>query len=112
MQRRMMLPRGLVKPHERRQHERREYTGTLWLQCAGEATWIEVCGQDVSAGGFAFVSASKLDVGESLAVAVPELPHETLAATVRRVLRADVGWLVGVEFAEALPYAVAQSLIG
>jgi PilZ domain-containing protein len=112
MRRRMELPRGLVKPHERRQHQRREYIGTLWLQCAGEPTWFEVCGQDVSAGGFAFVSAVKLSVGERLAVSVPEVPYETLAATVRRIVSSDIGWLVGVEFDESLPYAVEQSLVG
>jgi len=112
MRRRMNLPRNLLRTDERRQHQRREYVGALWLQCAGESTWFEVHGQDVSAGGFAFVSAYKMDVGEHIAVSLPELPAETLSATVRRAVRIDGGWLVGVEFDETLSFALERSLVG
>lgn len=111
MRRRPELPRGLL-PGDRRQHERRPYGNTLWLQCAGETTWFEVHGRDVSAGGFAFVSAVSMSVGETVLVSLPEMSSEMLGATVRRASRIAEGWLVGIEFDVPLDHAVERALIG
>ena len=111
MRRRLDLPRGLAR-HDRRQHERRPYGSALWLQCAGEATWFEVHGQDVSAGGFAFVSAVRMVVSETVLVSLAESQSEMLAATVRRAVRIAEGWMVGIEFDVPLSFAVERALTG
>lgn len=107
-----MFARAL-QPEERRTHARSEYRGVLHLQSAGESTWFAVYGIDVSAGGFAFVSDWEMRRGERLAVVVPEFDAVTVAAVVRHVKRDEGGgWLVGIEFDEALPPQLERCLGG
>jgi len=95
---------------DRRVHTRTPYNGTLHLQCAGDATWFAVQAIDVSAGGFAFVSAIEMQRGERLAVAVPDLEAYTVQAVVRHVKPEHGAFLVGIEFDEPLPAQLERCL--
>ena len=98
--------------NNRRIHERSDYAGVLHLQCAGDATWFDVHGLDVSAGGFAFACAYEMRRGERLSVAVPEFEAFTIAAVVRHVKPMYGGFLVGIEFDEVLPPQLERCLCG
>ena len=107
-----MMIRAASPPDNRRAHARSDYAGVLHLQCAGDSTWFDVHGIDVSAGGFAFASDVELKRGERLFVSVPELETITSGATVRHITPAYGGFLVGVQFDEALPPALERVLCG
>ena len=94
----------------RRVHARAPYSGTLHLQCAGEGTWFDVQALDVSAGGFAFATASELRRGERLAVAVPDLEAYLVSAVVRHSKPGRVGFVVGIELEEPLPAQLERCL--
>ncbi|MCA1664662.1 MAG: PilZ domain-containing protein [Myxococcales bacterium] len=103
-------PTRSANPADRRAHARAPYTGTLQLQCAGEGTWFDVQALDVSAGGFSFASASELQRGERLTVAVPALEAYTVSAVVRHVKPSSIGFIVGIEFDEPLPPELERCL--
>jgi hypothetical protein len=107
-----MMVRASLAPSERRIHERSEFSGTLSLQCAGENTWFTVCGRDVSAGGFSFFSDWEMQRGEAVIVCAPDLDHATFPAVVRHVKREKHGWIVGVEFDDAMPEPIERCLRG
>lgn len=94
----------------RRVHARLPYSGTLHLQFAGDGTWFDVQAQDVSAGGFGFVTQSELRRGERLAVAVPDLEAHIVNAIVRYSKAGRVGFVVGVELEEPLPPPLGRCL--
>ena len=101
-----------VQPHERRHHSRNAYHGVLQLQSLDSGTWFAVCGVDMSAAGFAFVSDFNLRRGERLNISVPELPSLTVAAVVRHVTARPGCYFVGIQFDEPLPLDLERCLAG
>ena len=106
-----MRAQAHASPAERRVHVRKSYEGMLYLQYAGATTWFAVHAQDVSAGGFAFFSEDDMRRGEAVSVAVADVPGVTVSATVRHVKASGYGFLVGVEFDEPMPGALAAVLL-
>jgi hypothetical protein len=107
-----MTVRASLAAAERRVHQRNDYSGTLFVQCAGEQTWFAVHGRDVSAGGFSFFCEWEMRRGEIVTVSAPDIDHATFVAVVRHVKPGRHGFLVGVQFDDVLPEPIERCLLG
>jgi hypothetical protein len=87
-------------PDERRKHARFPFDRDLEIWAGEDAEARMVRANDISAGGFSFVSDEALKVGQPIVLGLRDIGEFLVRATVRNVRRENGHYIVGAERVE------------